>query len=165
MTQNLSLDGRFERVSKPRYWWWGSIQSALRAYPRLKQRYEMPDVALTARYAAVVGHDSAPGRPTEMAALQRLYDGDYKVYLAIKAAIDETAQMETGRARLAIIDLLYFRRICSLQGASMGVGYSYGRAKEVRQEFIRLVAYYMGYLPKSEVRKKFSQKSQKGARK
>ena len=47
----------------------------------------------------------------------------------------------------------------------MDVGYSYGRAKEVRQEFIRLVAYYMGYLPKSEVRKKFSHKSQKGVRK
>ena len=152
-------------MSKPRYWWWGSIQAALRAYPRLKQRYEMPDVALTARYAEGVGHDSAPGRTTETAALQRLYDGDYKVYLAIKAAIDETAQMETGRARLAIIDLLYFRRICTLQGASMDVGYSYGRAKEVRQEFIRLVAYYMGYLPKSEVRKKFSHKSQKSVRK
>ena len=60
MTQNLSLDGRFERVSKPRYWWWGSIQAALRAYPRLKQRYEMPDVALTARYADGVGHE-CPG--------------------------------------------------------------------------------------------------------
>ena len=152
-------------MSKPRYWWWGSIQNALRAYPRLKRQYEAPNVAVTARYAEGVCHDSTPGRTTETAALERLYDGDYQIYLAIKAAIDETAQMETGRARLAIIDLLYFRRICTLQGASMDVGYSYGRAKEVRQEFIRLVAYYMGYLPKSEVRKKFSHKSQKSVRK
>ena len=42
-------------MSKPRYWWWGSIQAALRVYPKLKQRYETPDVALTARYAEGVG--------------------------------------------------------------------------------------------------------------
>lgn len=38
-------------MSKPRYWWWGSIQNALRAYPRLKRQYETPNVAVTARYA------------------------------------------------------------------------------------------------------------------
>ena len=42
-------------MSKPRYWWWGSIQNALRAYPRLKQQYEAPNVAVTARYAERVG--------------------------------------------------------------------------------------------------------------
>lgn len=47
-------------MSKPRYWWWGSIQNALRAYPRLKQQYEAPNVAVTARYAEGVGHAIAP---------------------------------------------------------------------------------------------------------
>lgn len=97
-------------MSKPRYWWWGSIQAALRAYPRLKQRYEMPDVALTARYAEGVGHDSAPGRTTETAALQRLYDGDYKVYLAIKAARDQYGRMQPSEADVRIaFELLNYR--------------------------------------------------------
>lgn len=142
-------------MSKPRYWWWGSIQAALRAYQKLKQRYETPDVALTARYAEGVGHDSAPGRTTETAALQRLYDGDYKVYLAIKAAIDETVQMETGQARLKLIELIYWKRHWkTIEGAAYEVGYSIQRAKEIHGEFIRLVAYYRRLIPREKVPKK-----------
>lgn len=142
-------------MSKPRYWWWGSIQNALRAYPRLKQQYEAPDVAVTARYAEGVGHGSATGRTTETAALERLYDGDYKVYLAIKAAIDETAQMETGQARLKLIELIYWKRYWkTIEGAAYEVGYSTQRAKEIHGEFIRLVAYHRRLIPRENVHKK-----------
>lgn len=155
-------------MSKPRYWWWGSIQNALRAYPRLKRQYEAPDVAVTARYAEGVGHNSAPGRTTETAALQRLYDGDYKVYLAIKAAIDETAQMETGQARLKLIELIYWKRHWkTIEGAAYEVGYSVQRAKEIHGEFIRLVAYYRRLIPRENVPKKKNviPNSQKSVRK
>ena len=142
-------------MSKPRYWWWGSIQNALRAYPRLKQQYEAPDVSVTARYAEGVGHGSDPGRTTETAALERLYDGDYKVYLAIKAAIDETAQMETGQARLKLIELIYWKRYWkTMEGAAYEVGYSTQRAKEIHGEFIRLVAYHRRLIPRENVHKK-----------
>lgn len=142
-------------MSKPRYWWWGSIQNALRAYPRLKQQYEAPDVAVTARYAEGIGHNSAPGRTTETAALERLHDGDYKVYLAIKAAIDETAQMETGQARLKLIELIYWKRYWkTIEGAAYEVGYSTQRAKEIHGEFIRLVAYHRQLIPRENVHKK-----------
>lgn len=155
-------------MSKPRYWWWGSIQNALRAYPRLKQQYEAPDVAVTARYAEGVGHGSDPGRTTETAALQRLYDGDYKVYLAIKAAIDETAQMETGQARLKLIELIYWKRYWkTIEGAAYEVGYSKDRAKELHTEFVRLVGHYMGYIPRDKVakRRNVTLNSQKSVRK
>ena len=149
-------------MSKPRYWWWGSIQNALRAYPRLKRQYEAPDVAVTVRYAEGVGRNSAPSRTTETAALQRLYDGDYKVYLAIKAAIDETAQMETGQARLKLIELIYWKRYWkTIEGAAYEVGYSKDRA------FIRLVGHYMGYIPRDKVakRRNVTLNSQKSVRK
>lgn len=142
-------------MSKPRYWWWGSIQNALRAYPRLKQQYEAPNVAMTARYAEGVGHDSAPGRTTETAALERLYDGDYKIYLAITAAVEETEQMDTGRDRLRLIELLYWQRYWkTIEGAAYEVGYSTQRAKEIHGEFIRLVAYYRRLIPRENVPKK-----------
>lgn len=142
-------------MSKPRYWWWGSIQNALRAYPRLKQQYEAPNVAVTARYAEVVGHDSTPGRTTETAALERLYDGDYKIYLAITAAVEETEQMDTGRDRLRLIELLYWQRYWkTIEGAAYEVGYSTQRAKEIHGEFIRLVAYYRRLIPRENVPKK-----------
>ena len=142
-------------MSKPRYWWWGSIQNALRAYPRLKQQYEAPNVAVTARYAEGVGHDSAPGRTTETAALERLYDGDYKIYLAITAAVEETEQMDTGRDRLRLIELLYWQRYWkTIEGAAYEVGYSTQRAKEIHGEFIRLVAYYRRLIPRENVPQK-----------
>ena len=142
-------------MSKPRYWWWGSIQNALRAYPRLKQQYEAPNVAVTARYAEGVGHGSDPGRTTETAALERLYDGDYKIYLASTAAVEETEQMDTGRDRLRLIELLYWQRYWkTIEGAAYEVGYSTQRAKEIHGEFIRLVAYYRRLIPRENVPKK-----------
>ena len=142
-------------MSKPRYWWWGSIQNALRAYPRLKQQYEAPDVAVTARYADGVCRDSTPGRTTETAALERLYDGDYKIYLAITEAVKETEQMTNGRDRLRLIELSDGKRYWkTIEGAAYEVGYSTQRAKEIHGEFIRLVAYHRRLIPRENVHKK-----------
>lgn len=155
-------------MSKPRYWWWGSIQNALRVYPRLKQQYEAPNVAVTARYAEGVGHDSTLGRTTETAALQRLYDGDYKIYLAIAAAVKETEQMTNGRDRLRLIELIYWKRYWkTIEGAAYEVGYSVDRAKDFHGEFIRLIAYHLGYVPRDKVPRnsKTTPKSQKSVRK
>lgn len=139
-------------MSKPRYWWWGSIQNALRAYPKLKQRYETPDVALTARYAEGVGRNSAPGRTTETAALERLYDGDYKIYLAITKAVKETEQMTNGRDRLRLIELIYWKRYWkTIEGAAYEVGYSKSRAEDFHGEFIRLVAYHRHLIPREKI--------------
>ena len=140
-------------MSKRGHWWWGAIQAALRLYPELRQRYGTPDNRLTAQYAAQTSCGGA-GRVVEQLAMERLSDGDYAVYRAISDAVRETARMGTGDARLAIIDLVYWRRTRTLQGAALDVGYSYDRAREFHQEFIRLVAFYMGYLPRHEVRKK-----------
>lgn len=155
-------------MSKPRYWWWGSIQNALRAYPRLKRQYEAPNVAVTARYAEGVCHDSTPGRTTETAALERLYDGDYQIYLAITAAVEETKRMTNGRDRLRIIELIYWKRYWkTIEGAAYEVGYSKDRAKELHTEFIRLVGHYMGYIPRDKVakRRNVTLNSQKSVRK
>lgn len=142
-------------MSKPRYWWWGSIQNALRAYPRLKQQYGVPNVAVTAKYAEGVNHDSSPGRTTETAVLERLYDGDYKIYLAITEAVKETEQMTNGRDRIRIIELIYWKRYWkTIEGAAYEVGYSTQRAKEIHGEFIRLVAYHRRLIPRENVHKK-----------
>lgn len=156
-------------MSKPRYWWWSAIQSALRLYPELKQRYGTPSTRVTAQYGAKT-LKSGTGRALEGAAIERLSDGDCVVYEAISDAVRETARMETGEARLAIINLVYWQQTRTLQGAAQDVGYSYDRAKEFHGEFIRLIAFYMGYLPKQEVRKKkwtkkFTPQSQKSMRK
>ena len=140
-------------MSKRGHWWWGAIQAALRLYPELRQRYGTPDNRLTAQYTAQPSC-AATGRPAEQLAMERLTDGDYAVYRAISDAVRETARMGTGDARLAIIDLVYWRRTRTLQGAALDVGYSYDRAKDFHMEFIRLVAYHMGYIPRNKIKRK-----------
>lgn len=138
-------------MSSPRYWWWGSVRNALRIYPKLKERYEMPDVALTARYGEQSGHN-APSRTTETTAIDCMSDGDYKVYRAITAAVEETRQMDAGRERLKVIELLYWKRYWkTIEGVAYEVGYSKSRAEDFHGEFIRLVAYYMGLIPREKI--------------
>lgn len=153
-------------MSKPRYWWWGAVQAALRLYPELRQRYGTPDNRLTAQYTAQISH-SGVGRAAEQSAMKRLSDGNYAVYRAISDAVQETARMGTGDARLAIIDLVYWRRTRTLQGAALDVGYSYDRAKDFHMEFIRLIAYHMGYIPRDKIKRKrnVTPQSQKSVRK
>lgn len=154
-------------MSSPRYWWWGSVRNALRIYPKLKERYELPEVALTARYGERSGQN-ASSRTTETTALDRMGDGDYKVYRAIKAAVEETSRMETGRERLKIIELIYWKRYWkTIEGAAYEVGYSKDRAKELHTEFIRLVGYHLGYISHEKVAKKrnVTSNSQKNMRK
>ena len=140
-------------MSKRGHWWWGAIQAALRLYPELRQRYGTPDNRMTAQYTAQTSRGGA-GRAVELLAMERLSDGDYAVYRAISDAIRETARMGTGDARLAIIDLVYWRRTRTLQGAALDVGYSYDRAKDFHMEFIRLVAYHMGYIPRNKIKRR-----------
>lgn len=140
-------------MSKRVHWWWGAIQAALRLYPELRQRYGTPDKRLTAQYTAQTSCGGA-GRPVEQLAMERLSDGDCAVYMAISDAVRETARMGTGDVRLAIIDLVYWRRTRTLQGAALDVGYSYDRAKDFHAEFIRLVAYHMGYIPRNKIKRK-----------
>ena len=115
-----------------------------------------------------MGHGSDPGRTTETAALERLYDGDYKIYLAIAAAVKETEQMTNGRDRIRLIELLYWKRYWkTIEGAAYEVGYSKDRAKELHTEFVRLVGHYMGYIPRDKVakRRNVTLNSQKSVRK
>lgn len=96
-----------------------------------------------------------PGRALEGTVVKRLSDREVQDYEAVRAAIRETAKMENGEARLAVIDLLYWKQYWkTIDGAAYEVGYSTDRAKEIHGEFIRLVGFCLGYLPREKVRKR-----------
>ena len=140
-------------MSKPRYRWWGYVKNVIRSYPELKERLlETPETAVTARYSHQT-RQSGTGRPVECSVVQRLSSRDAEEYEAVNAAIRETARMSNGEARLAIIDLVYWKRSHTLAGAGMQVGYSPDRSKEVHGEFVRLVGFYLDLLPREKVRK------------
>ena len=80
---------------------------------------------------------------------KKLSSRDVAEFEAVEAAIRETAKMENGEARLAIIDLVYWKRSHTLAGAGMQVGYSYEWAKRVQRKFALSVAENLGLEEKS----------------
>lgn len=129
------------------------MKNVILAYPELKERLlETPETAVTARYSPQT-RQSGTGRPVECSVVQRLSSRYAEEYEAVNAAIRETARMSNGEARLAIIDLVYWKRgkVC-VDEAGMRVGYSPKQAKRICVEFIRLVAFYLGEITREEVR-------------
>lgn len=59
---------------------------------------------------------------------------------AIEIAIEETERMPGGRERLKVIQMVFFKKTHTLQGAALNVPCAYDTAKGWTQQFIRAVA-------------------------
>ena len=128
------------------------MKNVIRAYPELRKKMMEPiHTPVTAKYGPQTGQNGA-GRALEGAVVQRLSSRDAEEYEAVNAAIRETARMSNGEARLAIIDLVYWKRgkVC-VEEAGRRVGYSPKQANRICVEFIRLVAFYLGEIAREEV--------------
>lgn len=131
-------------MSRPRYRWWGYVKSVIRAYPELRKKMMEPiHTPVTAKYGPHAGQNGA-GRALEGAVVKRLSGRDVAEFEAVDAAIRETSKLENGEARLAIIDLVYWKRSHTLAGAGMQIGYSYRRTKDLHQQFVCAVAENLG---------------------
>lgn len=63
---------------------------------------------------------------------------------AVEAAIRETALLLDGSARLELIELVFWQRSHTLQGAAMQVHISYASARRKEAAFVYLVARNLG---------------------
>lgn len=142
-------------MSRRDYPWWGDVKRLIEQYPELKEamRDQLP-AAATAQYGPLTPQGGT-GRALESLAVNRLSRRETAEIEAVDAAIRETARKPTGEARLAIIDLVYWRKSHRLYGAAMEIGYSGQQAKRYNAEFIRLVAFYLGKIPRSEVKNRY----------
>lgn len=59
---------------------------------------------------------------------------------AIKMAIEETEMLLDGKERMSVIDMVFFKKTHTLQGAALNIPCSYETAKKWQQQFIRCVA-------------------------
>lgn len=59
---------------------------------------------------------------------------------AIESAILDTENLSGGRERMKVIQMVFFKKTHTLQGAALNVPCSYETAKEWTQQFIRAVA-------------------------
>ena len=65
---------------------------------------------------------------------------------AVRAAVEATEQLDSGADRLLVVDLVFWSRTHTLEGAAMQVHVSLRTAQEYHRQFIRLVARNIGLL-------------------
>ena len=127
-------------MSKPRELWWGYVKNVVRTYPELEQELkELRRTKVTPNYNAT-GGSGGPSKTTENAALRELEPKKQKRYDAVEAALRKTRRFRDGSSRCRLIDLVYFRKSHTLQGAANSCHVSFGTAKIWNQNFLRLVA-------------------------
>lgn len=65
---------------------------------------------------------------------------------AVRAAVEATEQLDNGADRLMVVDLVFWSRTHTLEGAAMQVHVSERTARRWHTEFIMLVGKYRGML-------------------
>lgn len=134
-------------MSKPRFRWWGYVLAILRAYPELCAKLQqLKDQHITASYEPSGGGKGGIARPTESAALAELRGTEGKEYNAVRQAIEYTSKLRNGADRNALIDMVFFKKSHSLEGAALALFISYSTAKKWHKEFILAVADFYGLL-------------------
>lgn len=99
-------------MSNSREIWWSYAKSMIRQYPKISQ--------------AAVNNQQLP--PIK----QKEYD-------AVKKAIEITHQMSSGKTRMAIIDLVLWKQVCTVDQAAAHLYLSEPTARRYHGTFIRLV--------------------------
>ncbi len=133
-------------MSSPRYAWWGYVKAIVRQYPELKKEYaELHRQSITANCTGLPGGGGV-GRPTEAIAIRELPSTRQREYESVRRAIEVTARKASGRERLKLIELVYWRESHNLEGAALKIPCSEATAKRWHGDFIRLVAGLNGLL-------------------
>ena len=121
--------------------------NTLKAYPELCAKLQqLKEQHITVSYEPSGGGKGGISRPTERAALAELRGTEGKEYNAVRQAIEYTSKLRNGAERNALIDMVFFKKSHSLEGAAMALFVSYSTAKKWHKEFILAVADFYGLL-------------------
>lgn len=145
-------------MSKPRYWWWASVRSAIRQYPALlSKKNELQSMQVTKAVKSIRGkggelHDfyAAPGgggngRTVERLALAELPPAEEQILEAVRLAIDATENGRDGKEHMAMLRNYYFGGM-SMQDAADRAYIDLKTAQRWNGTFARKVARSLGYL-------------------
>ncbi len=126
-------------MSSPRYIWWSYAKAMIRQYPDLKREYEdLHSQKVTADTSSITGGGGA-SRTTELVSLRQLTPSKQKEFDAVDQAIRKTRQMPSGKDRLKIISLVYWKERLTIEGAAMRIPCSKETAWRYHRDFVRLV--------------------------
>lgn len=137
-------------MSKPRYIWWGYARNMVRQYPELKDEYQdRKEQRITKNFESTIKGTEA-SRSTENTALRQMSPAKQAEFDAVTKAVEATRRLKTGKERLALIDMVYWKQSHTLDGAAYALGYSYENAKRFHKDFMRLVGLYRGLMDLEE---------------
>ena len=133
-------------MGRPRYDWWMYVKGMIRRYPSLKEEYaDLHKQSVTPNYTGMPSSGSV-GRGVEAVALRELPTTRQREYEAVKRAIEVTQRMSANSDRLKVIDLVFWQRSHTLDGAALTIPCSYRTARRYHSEFIMTVASIYGLL-------------------
>lgn len=133
-------------MSKTRYKWWGYVKAVIRAYP--EHRSELNSIreqSIVPAYGAA-GGGGAASRTVECVALRELPEDEMREYEAVEQAMQDAMRFPNGAERLKLIEMVFFNRTHTLQGAAMVLFISYGTAKRWHNRFIENTAEHLGLI-------------------
>ena len=105
--------------------WRSDARRALREYPRLKKKQaETGEMQITPVYGGAAVQHSASRTTEDVALRSTLTDDELNTISAVEFALQMQAQYYNGEARYKMIQLVYFRRTHTMQGAALECGYS-----------------------------------------
>ena len=133
-------------MSKPRYGWWPYVKSMIRRYPALKEQHDnMLRMQITPSYPGMTG-GGGDGRGLENTVIRAMSQNSVRELDAVEAALAETERLMDNKARMTMIDLVFWKRTHTLDGVALTVHYSPRTVKQWHGDFIRCVAKHYGLM-------------------
>lgn len=114
-----------------------TARNALRAYPKITKRQKEPRI--TPEYGGVVVQHEA-SRTTENIALSAsLTEAEENIITAVEFALQMQLRCYNGADRMKMVQLVYFRKTHTLQGAAQEVGYNVNTVRSWNAELLSSV--------------------------
>lgn len=134
-------------MSKPRYGWWSYAKYMARNYPILCRELEdKQSISTTAKYSSGP-RGSGEARGTEAAAMRQLSPVKMREYEAVLKAVEAAGSvLGNGHLRVKLVEMVYFKRTHTMEGACQELHISYGTAKNYNNDFLCGVAKNFGLL-------------------
>ena len=104
--------------------WRREARRALRDYPRLKRKQGNNEQQITAQYSGVAVQHSASRVTEEIALRSTLTEREENIISAVEMAMWMQQHYPNGAERVRMMELVYFKRTHTIEGAAEIVHYS-----------------------------------------
>ena len=134
-------------MSKPRYGWWSYAKYMARNYPNLcLELNDKQSISTTYNYSSS-HRGSGEARWTESAAIRQLSPVKMREYEAVRKAVEASSSVPgNGHLRVNLVEMVYFKRTHTMEGACQVLHISYGTAKNYNHDFLCGIAKNFGLL-------------------